>query len=277
MNCWLLRDARRVLRLPRSDDGAPCGNAVPSDSRRRGPSHAQALHRFGAGRLQVRGLGPGRAAAERGDCAPAGHRRATAGRTGSTWKARSRARLPGAAGQDAAGGLSQPPAVALAAAGFKQRFACERDCANPTSRGKTVDIDAGNELGQGRRSWPGQLQLSADHELDGRMWTGTLSKGGQDVVLLYTRARLTRAPTSRPPRARVCRAKGHADRPGDGRCVAGRPGGRGARWRCNGICFDTGKAELKPESRPQLDEMGATAGAAGAQGSPSGTPTTRAA
>ncbi len=150
---------------------------------------------------------------------------------------------------------------ALAAAGFKQRFACERDCANLYfAWGKTVDIDAGMSWakggvpGQGNSSYP----LTSALNFDGRMWTGTLSKGGQDVhVLLYTSSAADQSTNIAATYLEFVEPKAMPTGQVmvDAKALQGGLEAEG-KVALYGIYFDTGKAELKPESRPQLDEMG---------------------
>ncbi len=150
---------------------------------------------------------------------------------------------------------------ALAAAGFKQRFACERDCANLYfAWGKTVDIDAGMSWakggvpGQGNSSYP----LTSALNFDGRMWVGTLGKGGQDVhVLLYTSSAADQSTNIAATYLEFVEPKAMPTGQVmvDAKALQGGLEAEG-KVALYGIYFDTGKAELKPESRPQLDEMG---------------------
>jgi outer membrane protein OmpA-like peptidoglycan-associated protein len=90
----------------------------------------------------------------------------------------------------------------------------------------------------------------------GRLLVGTLGQPGREAtVLLYNSLAVNPTPSGRHlPGHR--RAQDHGQRPGHGGCVgpAGRVGGRG-RVALSGLFFDTGKAELKAESRPQLEAM----------------------
>ncbi len=150
---------------------------------------------------------------------------------------------------------------ALAAAGFKQRFACERDCANLYfAWGKTVDVAAGMSWakggvpGQGNSSYP----LTSALNFDGRLWVGTLGKGGQDVhVLLYTSSAADQSTNIAATYLEFVEPKAMPTGQVmvDAKALQGGLEAEG-KVALYGIYFDTGKAELKPESRPQLDEMG---------------------
>ena len=149
---------------------------------------------------------------------------------------------------------------ALTAAGFKKRFACEQDCAKLyVAWGKTVDIAAGMTWakggipGQGNSSYP----LTSALNFDGRMWTGTLSKGSQDVhVLLY--ASSAAGDTTNMAATYLEFVEPKAMPAGqvtvDAKAMQGSLEAEG-KVALYGIYFDTGKAEVKPESKAQLDEM----------------------
>lgn len=149
---------------------------------------------------------------------------------------------------------------ALAAAGFKQRFACERDCSKLYfAWGKTVDIDAGMSWakggvpGQGNSSYP----LTSALNFDGRLWTGTLSRAGQDVhVLLYTSSAAD--PSTNIAATYLEFVEPKAMPTGqvtvDAKALLGGLEAEG-KVALYGIYFDTGKADIKPESKAQLDEM----------------------
>lgn len=149
---------------------------------------------------------------------------------------------------------------ALAAAGFKQRFACERDCANLYfAWGKTVDIDAGMSWakggvpGQGNSSYP----LTSALNFDGRMWTGTLSRAGQDVhVLLYTSSAADISTNIAATYLEFVEPKamptGQVTVDAKALLTGLESEGKVALY---GLYFDTGKAEIKQESKAQLDEM----------------------
>jgi OOP family OmpA-OmpF porin len=149
---------------------------------------------------------------------------------------------------------------ALTAAGFKKRFSCERDCANLFfAWGKTVDISAGMAWakggipGQGNSSFP----LTSALNFDGRMWTGTLSKGGHDVhVLLYTSSAASDTTNTAATYLEFVEPKAMptGQVTVDAKAMQGSLEAEG-KVALYGIYFDTGKAEVKPESKAQLDEM----------------------
>lgn len=157
---------------------------------------------------------------------------------------------------------------ALLAAGFKPRFACELKACHDAyftldkhARGKQMDWAKGSVVGvkggsfKGSR-WSLPMALSAD---EGRMLAGTLSRGGNSLqILVYTslaeNAYTDRAasyieivePKPMPTGQVTVDAKAIAD----GLQSEG-------RVTLSGLFFDTGKTELKPESKAQLDEMAA--------------------
>ena len=149
---------------------------------------------------------------------------------------------------------------ALTAAGFRKRFACESGCSNLYfAWGKTVDVDAGMTWakggvpGQGNSSYP----LTSALNFDGRMWTGTLSKGGQDVhVLLYTSSAAADSTNMAATYLEFVEPKAMptGQVTVDAKAMQGSLEAEG-KVALYGIYFDTGKAELKPESKAQLDEM----------------------
>ena len=149
---------------------------------------------------------------------------------------------------------------ALTDAGFKKRFSCERDCANLYfAWNRTVDIDAGMTWakggvpGQGNSSFP----LASALNFDGRLWTGTLSKGGQDVhVLLYTSSAASDSTNMAATYLEFVEPKAMPTKQVtvDAKAMQGSLEADG-KVALYGIYFDTGKAELKPESKAQLDEM----------------------
>lgn len=149
---------------------------------------------------------------------------------------------------------------ALTAAGFRKRFACESDCANLYfAWGRTVDVAAGMNWSKGSIPAQGSGSYATHSALlhDGRFWTGTLGRAGQDVhVLVYTS-------TAADPSTRLAATYLEFVEPRpmptgqvtvDAKAMQGGLEAEG-RVALYGIYFDTGKAELKPESKPQLDEM----------------------
>lgn len=149
---------------------------------------------------------------------------------------------------------------ALTAAGFKKRFACESDCADLYfAWTKTVDLYAGMTWTKGAIPGEGNSSFSFTSALkfDGRLWTGTLSRGGQDVhVLLYTSS--AAAPSTRIAATYLEFVEPKAMPTGqvtvDANAMQGALQAEG-KVALYGIYFDTGKAQVKPESKAQLDEM----------------------
>lgn len=154
---------------------------------------------------------------------------------------------------------------ALATAGFKPRFSCELKACHDTyfalgknTRGQAMRWAKGSLLGaKGNfkgREFPLTMALSPD---EGRMLAGTLTRNGSTLeVLLYTslaaNAYTDRAATyieivePRPMQTGQVTVDASAIAAGlqaDGRIAL------------TGLFFDTGKTELKPESKAQLDAM----------------------
>jgi OmpA-OmpF porin, OOP family len=149
---------------------------------------------------------------------------------------------------------------ALSAAGFKKRFACESNCSNLYfAWGKTVDVAAGMTWSKGYVPGPGNSSYPVTSALifDGRMWTGTLSKGGQDVhVMLYTSSAATDGTNMAATYLEFVEPKAMPTGQVlvDAKAMQGGLEAEG-KIALYGIYFDTGKAEVKPESKAQLDEM----------------------
>lgn len=149
---------------------------------------------------------------------------------------------------------------ALTAAGFKKRFACEGDCsALYFAWNKTVDLQAGMTWSKGYVPGQGNSSYAVTSALtfDGRMWTGTLSKGGQDVhVLLYTSSAANDGTNMAATYLEFVEPKAMPTGQVivDAKAMQGNLEAEG-KVALYGIYFDTGKAEVKPESKAQLDEM----------------------
>lgn len=155
---------------------------------------------------------------------------------------------------------------ALVAAGFKPRFLCElKPCADTyfaldtSARGKSMSWAKGALIGikgnnfKGAR-WGLPMALGTD---EARILAGTLSRGGIEVqILLYT-SEAENEYTDRaasyieivePKAMPTGQVKVDAKAMAQGLQAEG-------RIALYGILFDTGKAELKPESNPQLEQM----------------------
>ena len=150
---------------------------------------------------------------------------------------------------------------ALNAAGFKKRFACERNCADLYfAWWKTSEPTKGFIWAKGDVDTPTGSRYSLTSALsadDGRMLVGTLGKPGQEATVLLYNSLAANATTGLvatylqvvEPKAMetgqvsVDRAALQAGLAAEGRVTL------------TGLFFDTGKTELKPESKAQLDAM----------------------
>lgn len=148
---------------------------------------------------------------------------------------------------------------ALTAAGFARRFACESDCADLYfAWGKTVDLRAGMAWSKGYiPSGDSSYPVSSALSFDGRMWTGTLTQGGRTVhALLYTSSAANAGTKLAATWLEFVEPKAMptGQVTVDAKALQGglETDGKVALY---GIYFDTGKAELRPESKAQLDEM----------------------
>lgn len=155
---------------------------------------------------------------------------------------------------------------ALVAAGFKPRFGCELKACEPVyfaldtdARGQGMNWSPGALIGvkgnnfQGAR-WALPMSISAD---DARMTVGTLSRGGGTVQLLvytsiaeneYTDRAASYIEIVEPKAMPTGQVTVNAKAIAAGLQAEG-------RIALTGLLFDTGKTELKPESKPQLDAM----------------------
>lgn len=152
-------------------------------------------------------------------------------------------------------------ASALQAAGLKTLYACDLDCSKLYfAWTKMVDIDAGITWAKGYiPAADGQSKFNLDSPLnfDGRMLVGSLNQGGRELfVLTYTSTAANEGtryaatyleiiePKAMPTGQVTVDAKAlQAGLQGDGKIAL------------YGLFFDTGKADIKPESKAQLDEM----------------------
>lgn len=150
---------------------------------------------------------------------------------------------------------------ALNAAGFKKRFACETKCADLYfAWWKTSEPNKGMTWAKGDVDTPTGSRYSltsATSVEDGRMLVGTLGKPGQETyVLLYnslaanattglvaTYVEIVEPKPMETGQVTVDPAALQAGLAAEGRVTL------------TGLFFDTGKTELKPESKAQLDAM----------------------
>lgn len=151
---------------------------------------------------------------------------------------------------------------ALLAAGLKKKFACETDCADAY-----FALDASTDYRKAVRWAKGQIpqasgtgtySLESPMGFDeGRLLYGTLNRGGQEVhVLLYNSVAENDTTDITATYIQIVEPK--AMQTGqvvvDARAMQTglKSDGKIALY---GIFFDSGKAELKPESKAQLEEM----------------------
>jgi OOP family OmpA-OmpF porin len=154
---------------------------------------------------------------------------------------------------------------ALTAAGFKPRFSCELKACHDAyfsldkhARGKTMDWVNGSIYGvkgsfKGSR-WSLPMALSAD---EGRMLVGTLTRGGATLdILLYTSLAENQYTDRAATYIEIVEPKamptGQVMVDANAITAGLKADGRIA---LTGLFFDTGKTELKPESKAQLDAM----------------------
>lgn len=150
---------------------------------------------------------------------------------------------------------------ALTAAGFKRRFACEKGCDDLYfAWHDTLDVVTGFKWADGSITTASGSRYSMYGAIardEGRFLYGTIARGGVDVhVLLYTSVAenattemagttlIIVEPKAMPTGQVTVDAKAlQSGLQADGKIAL------------YGIYFDTGKAEVKPESKPQLEQM----------------------
>lgn len=150
---------------------------------------------------------------------------------------------------------------ALNAAGFKPRFVCERDCSDLYfAWTRQLQPTKGFVWAKGDVDTPTGSRYSLTSALandDGRLLVGTLGKPGQEAtVLLYTSLAANATTGLVATYLQVVEPKAMAT----GQVTvdpAALQAGLAAEGRVTltGLFFDTGKTELKPESKAQLDAM----------------------
>jgi OmpA-OmpF porin, OOP family len=154
---------------------------------------------------------------------------------------------------------------ALAAAGFAPRFSCElKSCADAyfaldkSARGKTMDWVKGDLYGV-RGSFKGSrwgLPMSITHD-EARIVAGTLSRGGSTLhILVFTSLAANEYTDRTASYIEIVEPKAMptGQVTGDAKAIAAGLQAEG-RIALTGLFFDTGKTELKPESKAQLDAM----------------------
>ena len=150
---------------------------------------------------------------------------------------------------------------ALQAAGFKRRFACEKDCADLFFAWRdTLDVVNGFTWAKGSittTTGSSYSMYGAIGSEEGRFLYGTIARGGAEVhVLLYTSVAENRTTDIAGTTLIIVEPKamqtGQVTVDAKAMQTGLQADGKIALY---GIYFDTGKAELKPESKPQLEQM----------------------
>lgn len=154
---------------------------------------------------------------------------------------------------------------AFTAAGFRKQFACEADCDKlywtwyrHTKPADGLRWQAAGHItteNDNRYSMSSALQAS-----QGRLWVGRAERGGQPVhVLLYTGDAANNLTRIAATYVQIVEPKPMATGQVVVADAATLQTGIAAEGRATlgGLLFDTGKAELKPESKPQLEAMAA--------------------
>lgn len=154
---------------------------------------------------------------------------------------------------------------ALMAAGFKPRFSCElKPCADAyfaldkSARGKTMDWVKGDLYGV-RGSFKGSrwsLPMAITHD-EARILAGTLSRGGSTLqILVYTSLAANEYTDRTASYVEIVEPKAMptGQVTVDANAIAAGLKADG-RIALTGLFFDTGKTDLKPESKAQLEAM----------------------
>lgn len=156
---------------------------------------------------------------------------------------------------------------AFAAAGFKQDFACEQDCgplywawyrqAKPVE-GVAWQTQGSIPAGEGGGRYSMGSALTAYH---GRFWAGSLQRGSAAAVrvLLYTGDAANEKTGLATTYLQIVEPRAMATGQVEVSDAATLQAGLASEGKAvlGGLLFDTGKAELKPESKPQLEAMAA--------------------
>lgn len=150
---------------------------------------------------------------------------------------------------------------ALNAAGFKKRFICERNCADLYFAWlKTSEPTKGFAWADGYVETPTGNRYNLTSALsteDSRTLVGTLGKPGQEATVLLYNSLAANASTGRVATyVEVVEPKAMETGQVTVDPAALRAGlAAEGRVALTGLFFDTGKTELKPESKAQLDAM----------------------
>ena len=151
---------------------------------------------------------------------------------------------------------------ALVGEGFQRRFSCESQCGPIYSAMRGGDRYAsGIQWADGSVVNPGGSRYSLDAGVvsneQGRFWYGTLPRDGQEVhVLVYTAAASNETTQMAATYLQIVEPKamptGQVKVDAQALDQGLKADGRIALY---GLYFDTGKADIKPESKDQLAEM----------------------
>jgi OmpA-OmpF porin, OOP family len=154
---------------------------------------------------------------------------------------------------------------AFAAAGFQKQFACEADCDKLywTWYRHTKPADGLRWQTDGHITTENNNRYSMNSALQptqGRFWVGRAERGGKPVhVLLYTGDAANNITGIAATYVQIVEPKPMATGQVQVADAAALQAGLSAEGKATlgGLLFDTGKAELKPESKPQLEAMAA--------------------
>jgi outer membrane protein OmpA-like peptidoglycan-associated protein len=151
---------------------------------------------------------------------------------------------------------------ALVGAGFQRRFSCESQCGPLYSAMRSGDRYAsGMTWANGSVINPGGSRYSLDAGVvsneQGRFWYGILPRNGQDVhILVYTAAASNETTNMAATYLQIVEPKamptGQVKVDAKALDQGLKADGKIALY---GLYFDTGKADIKPESKDQLAEM----------------------
>ncbi|MFZ5549830.1 MAG: OmpA family protein [Pseudomonadota bacterium] len=154
---------------------------------------------------------------------------------------------------------------AFTAAGFQKQFACEADCDKLywTWYRHTKPVDGLRWQTEGHITTESNSRYSMNSALQptqGRFWAGRAERGGKPVhVLLYTGDAANNITGMAATYVQIVEPRPMATGQVQVADAAALQAGLSAEGRATlgGLLFDTGKAELKPDSRVQLEAMAA--------------------
>lgn len=150
---------------------------------------------------------------------------------------------------------------ALNAAGFKKKFSCEANCSDLYFAMTKMEVGQGVVWSKGlipNKSGGAYAPSDTVTVEDGRLWVGTQSQSGVERwVLLYVSKAVNDNTNHSQAFVQVVEPKTMQTgqvKVLDAQALKGGLQADG-KMALYGLYFDTGKAEVKPESRPQLEEM----------------------